>query len=346
VLTHPTLTCSKMRLPGKKYMNESVSQRMASSCRAVTRATASCKFAHYIVCALFLLCGFSLVPGCGSGGSAGSGGSGGSGSGETNPPTITSLSPSSAAAGGGAFTLTVNGTNFTSSGTTVAWNGTALATTYVNASEVTAPVTTAMIATGGTATVVVTTAGGTSSGAAFTINLPPSPTVTAAHGAISSDGSTISINGYLTDGSLNVETLPAYIDWETWLPTAAYGQKLSQDGSILYQPLTNGIDMIERNTGRLLYRVQVPGTVANVFDSIFLGASNGTLGYITSSGITFVDLSSLAIPAAASTPFPATRSAERTGTRTEGRTGLKPLPQAGTRRPKLAISGDGKRAWY
>lgn len=167
-----------------------------------------------------------------------------------------------------------------------------------------------------------------------------------ADSAISSDGSTISINGYLTDSSLNVENVTAYVDWETWLPTAAYGQKLSQDGSILYQPLTNGVDLIERNTGRLLYRVQVPGTVANVFDSIFLGASSGTLGYITSSGVTFVDLSSLTIPAAASTPFPTARSVGRTGTRTEDRTGLKPLPHAGIRRPKLATSGDGKRAPY
>ena len=80
-----------------------------------------------------------------------------------------------------------------------------------------------------------------------------------ADGAISTDGSTISINGYLTDGSLQVENVTAYVDWETWLPTATYGQKLNQDGSILYQPLTNGVDLIERNTGRLLYRVQVPG---------------------------------------------------------------------------------------
>ena len=167
-----------------------------------------------------------------------------------------------------------------------------------------------------------------------------------ADGAISSDGSTISLNGYLTDSSLIAETLPAYIDWETWLPTATFGQQLSQDGSILYQPLTNGVDMIERNTGRLLYRVQVPGTQASAYAPMFLGASAGVLGYLTTAGVTFVDLSSLPIPAAASTPFPAARPAEWTGTPTEGRTRLKPLPHAGMRRPKLAISGDGYRAEY
>jgi hypothetical protein len=165
-------------------------------------------------------------------------------------------------------------------------------------------------------------------------------------GAVSADGSTVYLNDYFTDATLNPENATAYIDWETWLPTATYGQKLSQDGSILYQPLTNGIDLIERNTGRLLYRVQVPGIVANVYDSMFLGASSGTIGYITSSGITFVDLSSLTIPAAASTPFPAALSTERKGTQTVDRTGLKPLPHAGIRRPTLAIPGVGNPARY
>ena len=98
-----------------------------------------------------------------------------------------------------------------------------------------------------------------------------------------------------------MENVTAYVDWETWLPTATYGQKLNQDGSILYQPLTNGVDLIERNTGRLLYRVQVPGMLASAYDPMFLGASAGVLGYLTAAGVTFVDLSSLAIPAATST---------------------------------------------
>src|SRR5438067_2975536 len=45
-----------------------------------------------------------------------------------NPvPTITSISPNSATAGSGGFTLTVSGTNFVSA-STVNWNGTALST--------------------------------------------------------------------------------------------------------------------------------------------------------------------------------------------------------------------------
>jgi hypothetical protein len=51
---------------------------------------------------------------------------------------------------------------------------------------------------------------------------------------------------------LNAELDVVYIDWETWLPFGLLGQKLSQDGSVLFQPPTDGIDMLARNTGRLL----------------------------------------------------------------------------------------------
>jgi hypothetical protein len=161
-------------------------------------------------------------------------------------------------------------------------------------------------------------------------------------GAISADGSTISVNGYLTDDLLNPETLAVYIDWETWLPTASYGQKLNRDGSILYQPLTDGVDLIERNTGRLLYRVQVPGTLASVYDPMFLGASAGTLGYFTTAGVTFIDVSSLSIPAGAPTPFPGSSSADKTRIAVDGRV-AKPLLRSRTDRPALTYSGDATR---
>lgn len=85
-------------------------------------AQASHGSAQCILCSLFLLCAFSLLPGCGSGGS-------GSGGITTPIPTVSSLSPSSATPGGSSFTLTVNGSNFTASGSTVKWNGTSLTTT-------------------------------------------------------------------------------------------------------------------------------------------------------------------------------------------------------------------------
>ena len=69
-------------------------------------------------------------------------------------PTLTSLSPTSAAAGGPAFTLTANGTNFVSN-STVLWNGAAQPTTFVSATQLTASIGADDIATPGSASVTV-----------------------------------------------------------------------------------------------------------------------------------------------------------------------------------------------
>jgi hypothetical protein len=126
--------------------------------------------------------------------------------------------------------------------------------------------------------------------------------------AISEDGSTLTINGFIADKNANPINVTAYVDWETWLPSAVLGQKLSPDGSLLYQPLTDGIDVISRNSGRLLFRVQVPGAVSGTYDALFTTESASTLGVITTMGVSFLDLSSLPLPTA--TPFP-TLAAER-----------------------------------
>jgi trimeric autotransporter adhesin len=89
-----------------------------------------------------------------------------------NPsPTISSLSPTSAAAGGAAFTLTVNGTNFVTN-SAVNWNGSGRDTTFVTSSQLMAAITTADIAVGGTASVTVVNpspGGGTSTATTFKI---------------------------------------------------------------------------------------------------------------------------------------------------------------------------------
>lgn len=87
----------------------------------------------------------------------------------STPPSIATLSPSSATAGGEAFALTVSGSNFTSDAT-VDWGSTALTTTYVSATELTAAVPASLIASAGTVTITVTNSAGASSGSTFTIN--------------------------------------------------------------------------------------------------------------------------------------------------------------------------------
>lgn len=77
-----------------------------------------------------------------------------------NPvPIITFLSPVSANPGGTDFTLTVNGANFVNAVSVVNWNGTPLTTTFVNSGTLTAAVTAAQIASGGTGWITVSNPG-------------------------------------------------------------------------------------------------------------------------------------------------------------------------------------------
>jgi hypothetical protein len=75
---------------------------------------------------------------------------------QSNPvPLINNpLVPASAVPGGASFTLTANGTGFVS-GSVVNWNGTALATTFVSGSQLTATVPATDLATASTASVTV-----------------------------------------------------------------------------------------------------------------------------------------------------------------------------------------------
>ncbi len=73
-------------------------------------------------------------------------------------PNISSISPTNALAGGPGFPLTVNGTGFVSA-SVVKFNGAAKTTTFVSATQLTAAITAADIATAGSATVTVTNPG-------------------------------------------------------------------------------------------------------------------------------------------------------------------------------------------
>ena len=89
-------------------------------------------------------------------------------------PTILSIKPSTALAGGQAFTLTVNGSGFVPK-SKVMWGSTQLETTYVNSAELTANVSAKDIENAGTVQVTVfnpAPGGGTSNPATFTIDNP------------------------------------------------------------------------------------------------------------------------------------------------------------------------------
>ncbi|MEE9913560.1 MAG: C39 family peptidase [Deltaproteobacteria bacterium] len=95
--------------------------------------------------------------------------------GGNNPvPAVSSLSSTSATAGGAAFTLTVNGSNFVNT-SVVRWAGANLTTTYVSATRLTASVPVSALATAGVFPVTVfnpAPGGGTSNAINFTVNNP------------------------------------------------------------------------------------------------------------------------------------------------------------------------------
>ena len=120
----------------------------------------------------------------------------------TNPsPTITSLSPTEVPAGGGAFTLTINGQGFVS-GTTVAtgFAGTAPVVTPVSDTVLTLAVTAANIATAGPVSITATNSGGgTSAPATFTVGVAnPTPTLSSLSPASTTAGAVgfpLTVNG-------------------------------------------------------------------------------------------------------------------------------------------------------
>jgi hypothetical protein len=119
-----------------------------------------------------------------------------------NPvPSVTSLNPSAVDAGGPAFTLTVNGTNFVAA-SIVRWNGADRATSFVNAGRLTAAIPASDIATGGQVAITVfnpAPGGGTSGALGLTINASnPVPSITSLSPTSANAGSPafiLTING-------------------------------------------------------------------------------------------------------------------------------------------------------
>src|SRR5437870_4667759 len=131
----------------------------------------------------------------------------------TNPvpvPVLGALSPSSATAGGAAFTLTVNGTNFVAS-SVVRWNDSNRTTTFVSGTELRAAIPASDVALAGSAQITVfdfLPIGETSNALTFTIN-PPAPTA----GSLSPSSATAGGAGFtLTVSGANFAA-PSVVRW-------------------------------------------------------------------------------------------------------------------------------------
>lgn len=153
--------------------------------------------------------------------------------------------------------------------------------------------------------------------------------------AISKDGSTLVVMNLVTDANLNAQTGITYVDRDTWLVLAEYGQKLNADGSLIFQPLTTGIDELNASTGLLAYRVELPIQLANAYDALVIDNNDDLLFAITTNGIAEINLGSLPSPTAAKKERPSDVGALSTHQSMVSMIGTRQRRQGTFERPQL-----------
>ncbi|MGH9897039.1 MAG: LamG-like jellyroll fold domain-containing protein, partial [bacterium] len=184
---------------------------------------------------------------------------------EPSALTLTSLTPSSATAGGPAFTLTTTGTNFVS-GSVVRWNGANRTTTFVGATELTAAIPATDIAAAGTAQVTVLNPGGAvSNSLTFTITSTSSGPV--AHWEFDEGTGTSAADA---SGNGNTGTL---VNGPVWT-SGKIGSALQFDGTNDYVNVGNVLNM---GTGSVSFGAWVKTSSGVTEDCVVGKKSDGGL---------------------------------------------------------------------
>jgi hypothetical protein len=119
----------------------------------------------------------------------------------------------------------------------------------------------------------------------------------------------VEANAYLYDTNLNAEAQLAYNDREALNISYLYGAKFSPDGSLLFQPSTNGVDILDGRLGKLRNRIAFQSSLSQNYDALVSDGKDSILLAITGasgSGIAVLDLSSIEEPAPL--PYPAKAS--------------------------------------
>jgi len=125
---------------------------------------------------------------------------------------------------------------------------------------------------------------------------------------LSNNQTQVEASDYLYDTNLNAESLLSLNDREVLNTTYVYGAKLSPDGSLLFQPSVNGIDVYDGRIGTLRTRIALPFALSTNYDALVSDGSDNVLVAITGAngdGVAVIDLSSLSEPP----PLPYTRRA-------------------------------------
>lgn len=110
---------------------------------------------------------------------------------------------------------------------------------------------------------------------------------------------------YLYDSNLNAESFYALNDREVQSVSYVYGVKLSPNGSLVFQPSTNGIDVFDGRIGNLRNRIALPVALSLNYDALVSDGTDNVLVAITGAngeGVAIVDLTSIPEPTPLSYP--------------------------------------------
>jgi hypothetical protein len=110
--------------------------------------------------------------------------------------------------------------------------------------------------------------------------------------ALSSGQTQLTATFYLYDSELNGESYYALNDREILNILYVYGAKLSPDGRLLFQPSTNGVDVLDGNLGNLRNRISLLVPLSPNYDALVDDGTDNVLIAITGTGngIAIVDL--------------------------------------------------------
>lgn len=117
--------------------------------------------------------------------------------------------------------------------------------------------------------------------------------------ALSNNQTQFEASSYLYDTNLDAESFLVMNDREALDISYVYGAKLSPDGTLLFQPSTNGIDVYDGRVGTLLNRIALPFALSTNYDALVEDGSDNVLIGITGTngdGIAVLDLTSLSEP--------------------------------------------------
>jgi hypothetical protein len=118
---------------------------------------------------------------------------------------------------------------------------------------------------------------------------------------LSSNQTWMSATGWLMDTNLNPQSFLTLTDRQVASSTLVFGAKLSPDGSLLFQPLVDGIDVFDAKLGTLRTRIALPIALSANYDAMVADGKDNVLVAIAGAngdgGVAVIDLTSLPLPA-------------------------------------------------